>query len=177
MDGREKISTKQNAVSNGVVREAVKVDHGCPKSMGSRLARLETVEEMDGLEMETEGREDSEMDADISGAHINKGVATAKGKQVESSTIPTGTGISVVLRASHPELIEGSKTVNAKRSPNGQGAASGKKERALRDLTNNMDGGLSIPKPIHNGPHSGVGSAKEKVVDLVGGASRSWGAS
>lgn len=50
--GREKITTKQNAESDGVVGGGIKVDHARPNSAGSHFARLEIVDEMDGIEME-----------------------------------------------------------------------------------------------------------------------------
>lgn len=55
MIGREKITVKHNVARNGEVGGAIRADQGRRKVTGSRFARLETIEEMDGHEMESEG--------------------------------------------------------------------------------------------------------------------------
>lgn len=125
---------------------------------------------MDGLEAEFEGRDEGEMETAFNGARVANGDAVTKGKQVDSFVESKGSRSPAVPRASHPELMDGSKVVNAERSPNRQGFVSGKNERDLRDVTNNMSMGSLNSKPTFSGLRSGMGIVKEKGVDLAGGA-------
>lgn len=85
----------------------------CSRSKGSCFARLKVMEEMDRVEIETpdpSGGTDGGGDFGVCGNTADVG---RKGKELESSGKSRGSMEEVVLHVSHPQLVEGSKRVQA----------------------------------------------------------------
>lgn len=73
------ISGKQSASNYDAVGKAVNANHASPKSSGSRFARLEIVDEMDGVEKEVERREGATKGGENYGARAGGGVVIGVG--------------------------------------------------------------------------------------------------
>lgn len=71
------------------------------------LARLKVIEEMDGVEMETEEQAESRVEGKVSGSHVETGAAIGKGKQVEKLAKPNGSVEVTALGTSHQVLWRG----------------------------------------------------------------------
>lgn len=78
-------------------------------SVGSRFAKLESINEMDGQNMETKG-DDSE-EAAVSGAHMVNDVTGLEGNGGGTINKSNGQLKKVVLKASHAEVTEESRAV------------------------------------------------------------------
>lgn len=133
----------------------VKAGNGGLRSTGSCFGRLEVMEEMDWVETETPDHSGGADGGEECGTRVNIVVVGRKVK-VESSGKSRGSMEEAVLRASHPQFVEGSKRVQASVNPNGQGGISARKGRLLKDIMNIVAGGPSGVKPTQGGPASAV---------------------
>lgn len=83
---------------------------------------------------------------------------TKRNKESISSDTLTG---RTILKASHPNLVKGSRQVQrteveASKHPNGQGLLRRMKQKVLKDLKNKLVAGPVSFKPNHSGPCGGV---------------------
>lgn len=108
--------------------------------------------DLDGLDMEMEERVESRVAGRVIDSRMESGAIIEKGKLVKGSGKANGLAKGVVLGASHPSLVEGSKRVQSAGNPNGQGSLRKMKERVLRDVTNRLEAGSVSFKPMVVGP-------------------------
>lgn len=116
----EKVSAKELGGMDGRAGEVVNRNYDKARSSGSHFARLEDMEDLDRVEMDTEEQVDSAVAARGAESRVELIAALGKGKQTMGSGKSNGLG-GVVLKAYHPGLVEGSKSVHLVGNPDGHG--------------------------------------------------------
>lgn len=112
----EKGKAKQTTGGNELAGGTINANEGDPRSVGSLFAILEADEELEGDEMETEEWEEVRAAAKAKKVRVELVGAVGKRKKAESDKA-NGLEEVVVLKASHPGLVEGSKTVQLNAKP------------------------------------------------------------
>lgn len=131
------------------------------KSMGMRFAQLADMEDLNSSDMDTDTGEEDQ--AQVEGNLVNSPKPNEERGSLNNDGTPASNSVeTVVLSASHPDLLVGAKQVCAAvhsetENPKGQSILRRMKEKALKDITNKLEAGPVSFKPKWSGPRGGPG--------------------